>query len=348
LEPATAPPVRRQRSRHQPPPQQNAAGIGGEAQLTFGNLAIAGGYTPYGFLISNWTARASWRPGKGPFTFSFNRDSVKDTQLSYAGLHDPYTATNFSPGTVWGGVMADAANIQYARGDLNSGFYVGAGGQYLTGLQRPLKPPLSTARLGAYWRIFTMPEYGTLNIGANFFGMHYTYQPARLSRWGHGRIFQPPGLLPRQCALYLDRPLPEPAGITPSWAASASRPSLSRTPKPFDPLDIGIETNTFLNAKLQPSPTSPASDRTSMSCARKLPTPFSDHWFVGGFAGANNSRNYTNRQRRLLRPLPLPLTTLHSRRPHRTLPNRRPAPTASVDCPLGNIAESDHSRVCPS
>jgi cellulose synthase operon protein C len=107
-----------------PPPQQNAAGIGGEAQLTLGNLAIAGGYTPYGFLISNWTARASWRPGRGPFTFTFNRDSVKDTQLSYAGLRDPYSATASFPGNVWGGVIADAGNIQYARGDLSSGFYI--------------------------------------------------------------------------------------------------------------------------------------------------------------------------------------------------------------------------------
>ncbi len=32
-----------------PPPQQNAAGVGGEVQLAFPHLALAAGYTPYGF-----------------------------------------------------------------------------------------------------------------------------------------------------------------------------------------------------------------------------------------------------------------------------------------------------------
>ena len=37
------------------------------------------------------------------------------------------------PGTIWGAVVADQGNVQYARGDAMSGFYVGVGGQYLTG-----------------------------------------------------------------------------------------------------------------------------------------------------------------------------------------------------------------------
>jgi hypothetical protein len=90
-----------------PPPQQNAAGVGGEIQLAFPQLSVAAGYTPLGFLVSNWNARANWRPGNGPFTFTFSRDSVKDTQLSYAGLRDPGTASLSFPGTIWGGVMAN-------------------------------------------------------------------------------------------------------------------------------------------------------------------------------------------------------------------------------------------------
>ena len=42
-------------------------GIGGEAQLTLGNLAIAGGYTPYGFLVDNY------RTGDEIFLFGFSR-----------------------------------------------------------------------------------------------------------------------------------------------------------------------------------------------------------------------------------------------------------------------------------
>ena len=48
-----------------PPAQQNAAGIGGEVQLAFPHLALAGGYTPFGFLVSTFIARAIWRPGNG-------------------------------------------------------------------------------------------------------------------------------------------------------------------------------------------------------------------------------------------------------------------------------------------
>ncbi|HEV2445429.1 MAG TPA: cellulose synthase subunit BcsC-related outer membrane protein, partial [Candidatus Sulfopaludibacter sp.] len=47
------------------PPQQNAAGVGGEVQLSFPHLALAAGYTPYGLLVSNFTGRAQWRPGNG-------------------------------------------------------------------------------------------------------------------------------------------------------------------------------------------------------------------------------------------------------------------------------------------
>ena len=117
------------------PPQQNAAGVGGEVQLAFPHLALAVGYTPYGFLVSNFTARGQWRPGNGPFTFSFVRDSVKDTQLSYGGLRDPGSASLSFPGTIWGGVMANQGNVQYCARRCQSGFYLGVGGQYLTGYQ---------------------------------------------------------------------------------------------------------------------------------------------------------------------------------------------------------------------
>jgi len=264
-----------------PPPQQNAAGIGGEAQLTFGNLAIAGGYTPYGFLISNWTARASWRPGKGPFTFSFNRDSVKDTQLSYAGLHDPYTATNFSPGTVWGGVMADAANIQYARGDLNSGFYVGAGGQYLTGLN-VLSNRRIDGSLGAYWRVFTMPEYGTLNIGANFFGMHYTTNLQGFTV-GMGGYFSP------QAYFLANVPFTWTGHYRTRWhytvLGSFGVQAFEQDSETIFPLQL-----TSVNTPAQPNLTSVG---PNFDLRAQVAYAMSDHWFVGGFAGANNSRNYT-------------------------------------------------------
>jgi cellulose synthase operon protein C len=264
-----------------PPPQQNAAGIGGEAQLTFGNLSIAGGYTPHGFLISNWTARASWRPGKGPFTFSVNRDSVKDTQLSFAGLRDPYSATSFNQGTIWGGVMANSANVQFSKGDLNSGFYVGAGGQYLTGL-RVLDNRRFDGSMGAYWRVFSMPEYGTLNVGANFFGMHYTTNLQGFTV-GMGGYFSPQAYFLANVPItwtghYLTRWHYTVLG---SFGVQAFEQN-SETIFPLQQPSVGI-------------PALPAltSVGPNFDVRGQVAYAINEHWFVGGFAGANNSRNYT-------------------------------------------------------
>ena len=79
------------------PSQQFASGIGGEFQLATKNLGLAAGYTPYGFLVNNVTGRIQWRPLGGNFTIFGDRDSVKDTQLSYAGIRDPGSASAIRP-----------------------------------------------------------------------------------------------------------------------------------------------------------------------------------------------------------------------------------------------------------
>ncbi len=267
-----------------PPQQQNAAGIGGEAQLTFGNLAIAGGYSPYGFQVSNWTARANWRPNAGPFTFSFNRDSVKDTQLSYAGLRDPYSSTQVYPGNVWGGVMANAFNVQYARGDLVSGFYAGAGGQYITGVH-VVENRRIDGSMGAYFRVFADPERGSLNVGVNFFAMHYTTNLLGFT-YGLGGYFSPQ-------AYFL-------GNVPITWSGhrgtrlhytvlgSFGVQAFSENKEPLFPLDSAIEVG-YSNPSL-PSLTSVGANYDLRAQAAYA---VHDHWFVGGFASANNSRDYT-------------------------------------------------------
>jgi hypothetical protein len=171
------------------PPQQNAAGIGGELQLSFPHLSIAGGVTPYGFLVNTFTGRFQWKPGNGPFTFNFIRDSIKDTQLSYAGLRDPGSSSLSFPGNIWGGVISNQGGVQYSRGDAESGFYLGLGGQYLTGYKVENNIRIDGSG-GAYWRLLTKPEYGNLSIGANFFGMHYSHNESAFT-YGMGGYFSP-------------------------------------------------------------------------------------------------------------------------------------------------------------
>jgi len=99
-----------------PPPQQNAAGVGGELQLVFPHLALPQATLPTGFLVSTSPAVPNGVRGTAHSPSALVRDSVKDTQLSYAGLRDPGTASLSFPGSVWGGVMANQGNVQFARG----------------------------------------------------------------------------------------------------------------------------------------------------------------------------------------------------------------------------------------
>jgi hypothetical protein len=269
-----------------PPPQQNAAGIGGELQLAFPHLAIAGGYTPYGFLVSTFTARGMWKPGNGPFTLSVVRDSVKDTQLSYGGLRDPGTASLSFPGNIWGAAVANQFNAQYARGDAESGFYFGAGGQYITGYNIE-KNTRFDGTGGAYWRLLTSPEYGNLSIGVNFFAMHYAHNEQAFT-YGMGGYFSPD-------AYFL-------ANVPFTWAAH------SGTRWHYNVMgSLGVQAFQEDLAKLFPLVGQESLEVSSGNLALPAVTSvgpnydlrtnaayqIGPHWFAGGFLSANNSRNYS-------------------------------------------------------
>ena len=268
-----------------PPPQQNAAGVAGEVQLAFPHLALAAGYTPYGLLVSNITGRAQWRPSNGPFTFSFVRDSVKDTQLSYGGLRDPGSSSLSFPGTAWGGVIANQGNIQFSRGDAQSGFYVGAGGQYLTGYN-----VLSNVRIdgsgGAYWRVKTLPESGNLSVGVNFFGMHYTHNEEAFT-FGMGGYFSP------QEYFLANIPFTWVGHYQTHWhyeiLGGIGVQAFQQDLTPLFPLASQKASEVGLNNASFPALTSVGPNYNLRATAAYQISP---HWFAGGFVSANNSRNY--------------------------------------------------------
>ena len=268
-----------------PPPQQNATGVGGEVQLAFPHLAFAAGYTPYGFLVGNVTGRAQWRPGNGPFTFSFLRDSVKDSQLSYSGLRDPGSASLGFPGTVWGGVIANQGNMQYGRGDAQSGYYAGVGGQYLTGVHVVDNWRIDGSG-GAYWHLKTWPENGTLSIGANFFGMHYAHN-LQAYTFGMGGYFSPQAYFLANIPLtwvghYQTRLHYE--VLTGLGVQAFQQDATSLFPLP-DQKSLEVALN---NAQL-PALTSVGPNYNLRGTMAYQVGP---HWFAGGFLAANNSRNY--------------------------------------------------------
>ena len=274
-----------------PPAQQSAVGIGGEVQMTFPHLALAGGYTPDGFLVATFTGRARWTPG--PFTLSFSRDPVKDTQLAYAGLRDPSGDTLGNAGRIWGGVVANQGQVQFAHGDAESGFYVSVGGQYLTGTSVETNTRIDGDG-GAYWRVKTMPEYGSLNIGANFFGMHYAHNENAFT-YGMGGYFSP------QSYFLANVPFTWTGHYGPRWhydiLGSLGVQAFQEQMTPLFPLaSTGLEnsvsvtqgTLTYSDLML---PTS-TSVGPNYDLRSHVSYQIGPHWFAGGFVSANNSRNY--------------------------------------------------------
>ena len=269
-----------------PPGQQNSVGIGGEVQLAFPHLAIAGGYTPEGFLVATFTGRAQWKPGNGPFTFNFVRDPVRDTQLSYSGLRDPAGNTLGNLGQIWGGVVANQGGVQFSKGDAESGFYIGAGGQYLTGYMVETNTRFDGSG-GAYWRLLTSPEYGNLSIGANFFAMHYDHNEDAFTH-GMGGYFSPQ-------AYFL-------ANVPFTWAAhsgthwhynilgSLGVQAFQQVVTPLWPLAADKALETSQNNAQLPAKTSVGPNYDLRGSAAYQISP---HWFAGGFFSANNSRNYS-------------------------------------------------------
>lgn len=267
------------------PPQQNAAGVGGEVQMAFPHLAIAGGYTPEGFLVATYTGRFSWKPANGPFTLNFSRDPVRDTQLSYSGLRDPNGDTPGNLGQIWGGVTANQGTVQFAQGDVESGYYFGVGGQYLGGYHVQANNRVDGTG-GAYWRIKTAPEYGNLSIGANFFGMHYEHNEDALTH-GMGGYFSP------QFYLLANVPFTWMGHYGTLWHynifGSLGVQAFQENTAPLWPLAVDKALETAMSNAMLPAKTSVGANYDVHS---QVAYQIGPHWFVEGFVGANNSRNY--------------------------------------------------------
>jgi hypothetical protein len=265
--------------------QQNAAGIGGEVQVATPNFAASVGYSPYGFLVSNVIGRMRWKPANGPFTFTFDRDSVKDSQLAYAGLHDPGSAGPGYEGNVWGGVVATGGEAQFSHTDGNSGFYVSAGGQYLDGVHVQTNSRID-GDAGAYWQVRSVPDEGTMTVGVNFFGMHYAHNSTYFT-YGQGGYFSPQA--------YFLASVPITMQVEQGWnlrytiTGAFGVQAFQEDSVPDFPLDPALEV-----ANNNPSFSAQTVVSGNYDLKAEAAYHLSDHWYVGGFADLNNTRDYNN------------------------------------------------------
>lgn len=297
------------------PAQQNSAGVGGEVQLTTSNLGLSGGTTPRGFLVPNITGRISVHPASGPLKMDFVREGIKDSQLSYAGLRDPGSISSAYAGNVWGGVVSNAGNVQYSRGDEASGYYAGFGGQYITGLN-----VLTNNRVdgvaGAYWKVMKVPDSYEVTVGANFFAMHYAHN-LRFFTYGQGGYFSP--------SVYFLANIPFTisgqygSNLHYSVAGALGLQAFQEDSSLYYPTHVYTPTTTATPPTLVPGRSDVADLRPVLPITPVPPAPFSnpsypaqsvvgsnydlhaeisdhvvDRWYIGGFLSLNNTRDYAN------------------------------------------------------
>ena len=278
------------------PNAQYANGIGGEFQVTGQRFALALGYTPYQFLVENVTGRALFRPNEH-FTFYFDRDAVKETELSYAGLRDPGSANAVYPGNIWGGVVSTGGGARFDTGNERAGFYITADGADLSGYH-VLDNSKFEGSAGAYFLAHTFPGYGRLNVGVSAFGMHYAQNERPLS-YGLGGYFSPTAyFLASVPVTFVGR---YGTDFHYSIAGAVGVQTFQEASQQFFPLDRGIE-NGFRNlgnctqGQLSTGTCGVYGTNSNTGGNYSINAEgayrIADHWFAGGFLSANNTNNY--------------------------------------------------------
>jgi len=278
------------------PNEQFANGVGGELQATARNFALAIGYTPYEFLIENFTGRALWRPNNH-FTLYASRDPVVETQLSYAGLRDPGSATNVYAGNIWGGVVSTGGGARFDMGDEKAGFYITADGADLTGYH-VLQNNKFEGSMGAYFLAHTFPGYGRLNVGLSLFGMHYAQEERQLS-YGLGGYFSPDAYFLASVPVTFSGRYGSNFHYTIAGAIGVQ--TFQEDSQVYFPLDRGIQTGfaTSLNCTTATIANHtcgeyPNNSNTGGNYSINTEGAYriGDHWYAGGFLSANNTNNY--------------------------------------------------------
>ncbi len=248
--------------------QQNAAGYGGELQLSTNTFGMSFGTSPQGFPTHNLVGGFRFRPIGGPLTLMFERDSVKDSLVSYAGVRDPGT------GTVWGGVVSNTGSLQLARNTRTNGQYVNAGYSFIQGTNIPDNWNVN-ANVGAYQQIVS-----GLTLGINAAEMHYNRNLSFFSL-GQGGYFSPQ-------KYYL-------ASIPMSWFSRHHRfeyelraalgiQYLSNDSSLIFPTRPDLQNGSFYAGSTDTGPNYNASVRIGYRVA--------PHWYFEAFGTANNAKNF--------------------------------------------------------
>jgi tetratricopeptide (TPR) repeat protein len=273
------------------PPQQFSNGVGGELQLATRYFGVAAGYTPYQFLVHNITGRIQLTPLGEHLMFYGERQPVKDTQLSYAGLRDPGVSATAGP--VWGGVAATGGGLHVAGGSPTSSVGLTAEAGVVTGRHVQKNTFLRGSAEGQF-RIKSWKNGGSLALGGLFEGMHYQRNQYGLS-YGQGGYFSP--------AYYFGGAVPvriRGGGDTNfhyDVEASGGVRTFRQDAAALFPLDAGLQGSFVSCGAGAPSYTCgyyPQVVSTGFEYAVRgeFSYRFRERWYAGGFVRSTNRNNY--------------------------------------------------------
>jgi hypothetical protein len=281
------------------PAQQFANSIGGELQLTSKHIGMAVGYTPYEFPVRNMTGRFLWNGFGNHVSLFGDREPVKDTQLSYAGLHDPGSTMPLAQSSVWGGVIASTGGLRLQFGSTAASFFVSGEGGVLTG-QHVLDNYRFKGAIGAGFRVKSWANAGELRLDPALSGMHYQHDEVGLS-YGQGGYFSPDMYFLGSVPISFNGHYK--ANFHYTIAGSLGVQTFRQNAAPFFPLDPALQASLVASKGAACTSTLAAtyacgeyplvvSTQFNYSFNSEASYRFSDHWYGGGFVSANNSSNF--------------------------------------------------------
>lgn len=255
---------------------QSVSGLGGDVQLSTQNIGLMVGMTPQGFWVHNTEFGGRWRVLGGPFTVQMTRAAVSETMLSYSGTQDPQT------GYIWGGVMSTGGKLTGNWGGANSGIYAEGGYASITGHNVAHNSQISGSA-GTYWKVLERPQ-GKLTVGMNLTGMHYN-ENLRYFSFGQGGYFSPQSYFLFNVPV---RWLGKVERVEYLATGSLGSQFFNEDPSPYYPLS-SLKQQWAGNYY-----TGQAKTGANYNVEFKLGYRMAPNWYIGAFANANNTANYSS------------------------------------------------------
>ncbi|QQD71424.1 cellulose synthase subunit BcsC-related outer membrane protein [Acidithiobacillus ferrivorans] len=258
-----------------------ATGTGFSLLFARPDLQMDIGSTPTGFLEHGLTGGIAWQPGGGPLSLQADRRPVVDSLLSYAGMYDPYTGSN------WGGVFANTVQIAAGAGQdparYGSLSYAVLQGSHVAANHR------WSVDGGLRWPVATGIPDEQVHVGINMLFMSYAKNLSFFTL-GQGGYFSPQTFYRPSATVDWEGYM----GAHAVWKLSGRLgwQTFQQSSSPYFPMDPALQAQA--SAVNHQYPYYPAQNVSSIAYAvtGQLAYLFAPQWLGTGWLRMDNSRNY--------------------------------------------------------